>query len=76
MKVPLPGNGDISTAPALLFSLRCVILFGRKLLLHKMRGKNEHIAVTDWMEGRAGVERRVVQRRIFGRSREIAGGLN
>lgn len=66
MTAPLPGNGDISTAPALLFSLRCVILFGRKLLLHKMRGKNEHIAVTDW--GGGG--------RILRRCWEIAGGLN
>lgn len=51
---PLSGNADISAAPPLLFSLRCVILFGRKLLLHKMRGENEHIAVTGGGRGVGG----------------------
>lgn len=55
---PLSGNADISAAPPLLFSLRCVILFGRKPLLHKMRGENEHIAVTGGGEGGVGVVRR------------------
>lgn len=49
---PHPGKGDISTAPALLFSLRCVILLGRKLLLHKLRGGNEHTAATERALGR------------------------